>query len=120
VSRAAPLPCLMPSFCAVSRTPHMLSWLPIAAYAVLRDCLVAWSAVIDGLPLPSPAFLGFHAPPMLGHPLYFHELAGYSRRVAFTTVPRPLPSSSHSVSTMGFHVDPTWKPFAPLWARSTL
>ncbi len=98
----------------------MFSWLPIAAYAVLSDCLVACSAVIDELPLLSPAFLGFHLSPMLGQPLYVQELAGYSRRVAFTTVPSPLPSSSHSARTMGFHVEPTWKPFAPLCARSTL
>ena len=31
VSSGSPLPYLMPSFPAVSRMPHMLSWLPIAA-----------------------------------------------------------------------------------------
>ena len=87
---------------------------------MLTDLRVASSADIEELPAPSPALFGFHFAPLLSQPLYFHDEAEYSRFEAFTVEPSVLPSFSHSVSTNGFHVEPTWKPLAPLWELSTL
>ena len=92
----------------------------MAAYPVFTEFFVALSTVIEPLPEPSPALFGSQSPAMLGQPLYFHELAGKLRLVAFTEALRLLPDFSHVASTNGFHVEPTWKPAPPLCFLSTV